>query len=58
MEPGGEYDAMILVVSKEYSEMSFFVSTHMSLSEQNCSIFTDAFLDSFKVTVTRFCPNT
>jgi len=58
MRPGGAYEVTILVVSKENMEKSFFVSTHMSLSEQNRSILTDAFLGSFKVTVTRFWPKT
>ena len=47
---------MMLTVFRENIEISFFVSTLMHLSAQNCNVLTDAFLDSFKVTETRFCP--
>ena len=32
------------------------MSTQTNLSAQNCNVLTEAFLGSFKLTETRFCP--
>lgn len=56
INPGGAYDANILVVSRAKTEKSFFVSMQTSLSAANCNILTEAFLGSFKIVDTRFCP--
>ena len=58
ISPGGAYDATILVVSSEYTDMSFFESTQISLSAQNWRILTEAFLESERLIDTRFWPKT